>query len=445
MWTSLTSRLGRIEGSITFTWPELETLVGGLPDSAARHRAWWSGDRTHVNAWRRAGFTVTNLEMGRQVTFTRQSSTTTVKRTKQKREAGDSSDGPTRSSDIVDRHASKVHVDVLLVTCVKRKRSTPAAAKDLYISDLFLKERLYAERLGVPWFIVSAERGLVAPEEWVSPYERYLPDTPTWYQTAWAAWVAARLELLSGRLHGKTVEIHASRDYLDAIRPHLERRGARVIDPLHGLTQGQRLAWYTKQIGAEYTSFEPTNPRRHTVEIVEQVAGALLDESTAITPDQLLGVGGAGLDHPGLYSWWVDADGAVDLAAGLGLPVKPGLIYAGLAGATRWPSGQASTNTLWSRLTKMHLAGNHEFSTFRRTLAAILSRGDPDRVDETALTTWMHAHLRVITVIYDDADTLRRLEQVVLDNLNPPLNLQGMPPTAIRTQLTALRRKIRSD
>jgi len=33
----------------------------------------------------------------------------------------------------------------------------------------------------------------------------------------------------------------------------------------------------------------------------------------------------------------VDASGAVDLSRGLGSPIQPGLIYAGLAGATRWP------------------------------------------------------------------------------------------------------------
>jgi hypothetical protein len=64
----------------------------------------------------------------------------------------------------------------------------------------------------------------------------------------------------------------------------------------------------------------------------------------------------------------VDLAGAGDLSAGLGLPLEPGLIYAGLAGATRWPSGRRSTNTLWSRVAGMHLGGRHEFCTFRRSL-----------------------------------------------------------------------------
>jgi len=52
--------------------------------------------------------------------------------------------------------------------------------------------------------------------------------------------------------------------------------------------------------------------------------------------------------------------------------VLAGLIYAGQAGATRWPSGKRSASTLWNRVVSMHLPGAAEFSTFRRTLAAIL-------------------------------------------------------------------------
>jgi hypothetical protein len=49
----------------------------------------------------------------------------------------------------------------VLVSCVKDKLDHPAPAKDLYTSDLFRKARGYAERVGVPWFILSSEHGLV--------------------------------------------------------------------------------------------------------------------------------------------------------------------------------------------------------------------------------------------------------------------------------------------
>ncbi len=99
------------------------------------------------------------------------------------------------------------------MACAKSKLSRPAAAKDLYSSARFRKARAYAERSGAPWFILSAEHGLVAPDEWLAPYERYLPDTPREYRRAWGEWVVVRLELLLERLAGTVVELHAGENY----------------------------------------------------------------------------------------------------------------------------------------------------------------------------------------------------------------------------------------
>ena len=91
----------------------------------------------------------------------------------------------------------------------------------------------------------------------------------------------------------------------------------------------------------------------------------------------------------------------------------------------------------------MHLGGNHEFSTFRRTLGAILAHADGvTQIDENALTLWMYAHLRLIAVPYDDRDQLGRLERDMLAHLDPPLNLQGMATTPVRARLKELRRAI---
>ena len=48
------------------------------------------------------------------------------------------------------------------------------AAKDLYISDWFVKARAHVEQAGNEWFILSAEHGLVHPENVIAPYERTL-------------------------------------------------------------------------------------------------------------------------------------------------------------------------------------------------------------------------------------------------------------------------------
>jgi hypothetical protein len=121
-----------------------------------------------------------------------------------------------------------VSFDLLLVTCVYEKADRPCAAKDLYRSPYFERLRRYAERHAKPWFIVSAEHGLVQPDEWLAPYDRYLPDTPPWYQEVWGSWVVARLRLLAGDLADRTVEVHASPPYVARIEPRLTQAGAIV-------------------------------------------------------------------------------------------------------------------------------------------------------------------------------------------------------------------------
>lgn len=427
-WAQLTDWLRTADDRVLLTWPQLEAIVGPLPPSAARHRAFWSGDRPHVRAWKAAGYTASGVAMGQHVTFVRdripRGSTTTAQ------VSLPNPAGPANGSS---------GADLLLVTCVKSKRPTPAAAKDLYTSPLFRKERAYAEASGLPWFILSAEHGLVQPEQWLAPYRRYLPDPPSSYQLAWGQFVVERLELLTGPLEGKRVEVHASHVYVEAIRVPLESKAATVLTPLAGLPQGQRLQWYDQHEGGRLDASPDSDGSIHPD--VASFVGVLREEDQAVPPRTFLAQRRSDLSSPGLYSWWVDATGAKDLSTGLGHQVKPALIYAGLAGATRWPSGRRSTNTLWSRIAGMHLGGRHEFSTFRRTLGSILAAAaGADDIDEERLTEWMHEHLRVIAVPHDDPDTLGRLESEVLEQLDPPLNLQGRPRTPLRARLTELRR-----
>ena len=176
---------------------------------------------------------------------------------------------------------------------------------------------------------------------------------------------------------------------------------------------------------------------------INSLVVALSEESLAVSPQDFIAVGSSDRKRPGLYSWWVDEDGAQKLTFGLGHLLPMGMIYAGLAGATRWPSGKQSSNTLWLRITKMHLGSNNKVSTFRHTLGAILANAERNEaIDEGALTNWMHSHLRVIVLPYHDADSLGRVEEAVLAELNPPLNLKGMIRTPLRRELTELRRKV---
>ena len=173
---------------------------------------------------------------------------------------------------------------------------------------------------------------------------------------------------------------------------------------------------------------------------VSLVLEQLRDVRLAWTMSEVLGSKGQGLRGPGMYSWWVDAAGAADLSKGLGHPLKEGIVYAGLAGATR-SGGSTSTNTLWGRIATMHLGRKHEFSTLRRSIGSVLAAaaGQPS-IDEAGLTRWMHAHLRVVAIPVADPDTLDGLETDLLLELDPPLNLAKVPSTPLRSKLAELRR-----
>lgn len=247
-----------------------------------------------------------------------------------------------------------------------------------------------------------------------------------------------KLHEVAAPLAGKVIEIHAGAAYSDAIRDLLKADGSTVLEPLRGLTMGRRLAWYACAVPP------PARPASARSLEVTDVVAALRDIASAKTPANFLASGSSGLQSPGLYSWWIDQEGAADLRAGLDQPVTPGLIYAGLAGATRSRSGRKSTNTLWSRIRGMHLAGRHDFSTFRLSLGAILANARHEaEINEDRLTMWMHQHLRVVTIAVHDADALNELETEVLQRLDPPLNLNKVEKNLLRRRLSELRRQHR--
>ena len=177
-----------------------------------------------------------------------------------------------------------------------------------------------------------------------------------------------------------------------------------------------------------------------------------LDASPALVPANGWPAGAEGLDRPGLFGFWVDEAGAAQLARGLDVPFEAGRIYVGQAGATRWPSGRASADTLGDRVGRTHLAGKVRGSALRLTLASILL----DQLDltvqaamllhassEQVLSEWMRAHLLVAVHPHDDRDSLAGLEQAVVQRLDPPLNIEAyLPATSVRQSAIALQKRI---
>jgi hypothetical protein len=100
------------------------------------------------------------------------------------------------------------------------------------MSSLFRKERTYAEHSGARWFVLSAEHGLVDPEDVLEPYDLRLSKTSREYRRSWGLRVVDQLRAVVGPLHGKMIELHAGSAYTHAIRGLLAAEGATVVEPL---------------------------------------------------------------------------------------------------------------------------------------------------------------------------------------------------------------------
>jgi hypothetical protein len=337
---------------------------------------------------------------------------------------------------------------VLLLGCVKLKHERRAAAKDLYRSPLWVRRRAFAEASGHQWLILSGQHGLVDPDKRLEPYDLGLGDLGAADRRAWGERVARALERRFGSVDGITFEVHAGEAYGRAIEPGITVRGGRVVVPLAGLALGKQLSWYRAQSASAAPAGAPAARRHKCTSAEVRRALAALDGAPHRIAARDWPVGLTDLNQPGVYSWWVDDAGAAVLSSGLGHAVGPGRIYAGQTGATKWPSGKAGKATLASRIGANHLHGQIRGSTFRLTLAACLAeplgltRIDPQHLSsdsEQQLSAWMCEHLQVAVLAFPERDPLADLEHRVLTNLDPPLNLDGMPLTPLRRSLSLMR------
>ena len=132
-----------------------------------------------------------------------------------------------------------------LVSCVSIKRSGPCQARDLYTSPWFLKARAYVEATQSPWFILSAEYGLLPPDQVVAPYERTLNKMGIADRRAWAQRV---LTVLVPQLAGVgRLIILAGERYRQFLVPVLRRTCPSVEIPMERLTIGRQLQWLSER------------------------------------------------------------------------------------------------------------------------------------------------------------------------------------------------------
>ena len=124
-----------------------------------------------------------------------------------------------------------------------RGRGWRGPARELYTGSLFRDQRGYVEAAKMPYFILSAQHGLLEPAAIVGIYSKRLASGLK-KRTRWANRVVGQLERTLGSLRGRLFELHAGRDYLEPLSGLLARRGASVRSPLRGADIFARRRFY---------------------------------------------------------------------------------------------------------------------------------------------------------------------------------------------------------
>lgn len=253
-WSRLEDYLAASEDArIVLSFVEIESILGGeLPPSARRHRSMWSNSSAYAVAWRNAGFASTSRGVPAGHMGFERTTGATARRASPRVTSPEPVARPSEDDEPVPKIPLPSGTDtaagrIVLIGCARRKLNRPARARDLYVSAGFLKRMAYAEATACPWFVISAERGLLAPDSLVEPYDTHLEEQTRDYRRAWGEWVVAQLSGLH-QLQGVTVEVHAGASYVEPLREPLAREGALLSAPLAGLRQGERLAWYDRVV-----------------------------------------------------------------------------------------------------------------------------------------------------------------------------------------------------
>lgn len=255
---------------------------------------------------------------------------------------------------------------IALVSCVSSKLDRVAAARDLYVSPLFIKARAYAEQVADRWYVLSAEHHLLAPDQEVGPYEKTLNKMPKLEREQWTRTVFSQITSVTEP--SDTIVFLAGLRYREGLVPLLSDRGNPIEVPMQGLSIGRQLQWLTRRL------------RSNNRSDLEDLYGLLANLRTAEGGGRILRDCTGHDDWPERGVYFLFEQGELrSTFTGVQRVVRIG---------THMVS-RGSKATLWNRL-RTHRGhadgrGNHRASVFRRHIGDALIQRSHGKID---LTTW---------------------------------------------------------
>lgn len=134
-----------------------------------------------------------------------------------------------------------------LIPCSKTKAERPCTAREMYWpSALFRGAWRVAEIREEQPLILSAKYGLLWPTNRIEPYDQTLA---TMSGPARALWRTTVIDLLRKVIKpGDKVVSYLGAAYAEGVVGALRQMGCQVEEPLKGLGQGRRLAWFKREL-----------------------------------------------------------------------------------------------------------------------------------------------------------------------------------------------------
>lgn len=286
-------------------------------------------------------------------------------------------------------------VDACLVSCGSRKQPFPAQAQDLYVSELFSREKAFAQTFSKSWYILSAKHGLVKNSQILEPYDVSLNSKSAQERQEWAHSVSNALAQNENK--PRSVAILAGANYTDFLVPSLIEQGIKVWEPLKGLGIGKQLQWLDDATRA------PARLREtHLLHLVLEYLSS--DPRQGLTLGEMTS---QGLPPRGVY-FFVDESEKSRIGK-LGRIVR--------VGTHAVSSG--SKSTLWQRL-RTHrghddLSGSHRSSIFRLHVGAAYlnannlvcstwgigdNASSEVRASERTIEEWVSSYIRKLRVFW---------------------------------------------
>jgi len=132
---------------------------------------------------------------------------------------------------------------IVLISCVSKKLTHTARARDIYVSPLFRLNLAYAESLNPDAiYVLSAKHGLLPLDDEIAPYDLTLNTMGTAQIKAWAAGVVAQLAAVTDLKRDRFVFLAG-----DKYRKFIVPRLAQFEVPMQGLTIGRQLQFLSNR------------------------------------------------------------------------------------------------------------------------------------------------------------------------------------------------------